>query len=79
MTTPSAPFLSIKRQLAFCAVPCLILLWALLATKAPPRASTPSARKNQSYSSMSLASKLSITDLQLKGERVLIRVDFNVP
>jgi phosphoglycerate kinase len=28
---------------------------------------------------MSLADKLSITDLQLKGERVLIRVDFNVP
>jgi hypothetical protein len=25
------------------------------------------------------ASKLSITDLDLKGERVLIRVDFNVP
>ncbi|NXD32582.1 PGK kinase, partial [Spelaeornis formosus] len=28
---------------------------------------------------MSLSSKLSITDLDLKGERVLIRVDFNVP
>ncbi|KAM4067133.1 phosphoglycerate kinase domain-containing protein [Hirsutella rhossiliensis] len=28
---------------------------------------------------MSLASKLSITDVDLKGKRVLIRVDFNVP
>lgn len=28
---------------------------------------------------MSLSSKLSITDVDLKGERVLIRVDFNVP
>jgi len=28
---------------------------------------------------MSLSSKLSITDLSLKGKRVLIRVDFNVP
>ncbi|KAK6910791.1 phosphoglycerate kinase [Kwoniella mangroviensis CBS 8507] len=28
---------------------------------------------------MSLSSKLSITDVNLKGERVLIRVDFNVP
>ncbi|WVN86327.1 phosphoglycerate kinase [Cryptococcus depauperatus CBS 7841] len=28
---------------------------------------------------MSLSSKLAITDLVLKGERVLIRVDFNVP
>lgn len=30
-------------------------------------------------STMSLSSKLSITDLDLKGKRVLIRVDFNVP
>ena len=28
---------------------------------------------------MSLSSKLSIKDVSLKGERVLIRVDFNVP
>ena len=28
---------------------------------------------------MSLANKLAITDLDLKGKRVLIRVDFNVP
>ena len=28
---------------------------------------------------MSLSSKLSITDVSLKGEKVLIRVDFNVP
>ena len=28
---------------------------------------------------MSIANKLSITDLDLKGKRVLIRVDFNVP
>ena len=28
---------------------------------------------------MSLSSKLSITDLDLAGKRVLIRVDFNVP
>jgi hypothetical protein len=28
---------------------------------------------------MSLSNKLSVTDLDLKGKRVLIRVDFNVP
>lgn len=28
---------------------------------------------------MSLSNKLSITDLDLSGKRVLIRVDFNVP
>jgi 3-phosphoglycerate kinase len=28
---------------------------------------------------MSLSNKLSITDLDLEGKRVLIRVDFNVP
>jgi len=28
---------------------------------------------------MSLSNKLAITDLELKGKRVLIRVDFNVP
>ena len=28
---------------------------------------------------MSLSNKLAITDLDLKGKRVLIRVDFNVP
>jgi hypothetical protein len=28
---------------------------------------------------MSLSNKLAITDLALKGKRVLIRVDFNVP
>ena len=28
---------------------------------------------------MSLANKLSITDLDVAGKRVLIRVDFNVP
>lgn len=28
---------------------------------------------------MSIANKLSITDLDLKAKRVLIRVDFNVP
>jgi hypothetical protein len=39
-----------------------------------------SSRTAQSISAtMSLASKLSITDLKLKGEKVLIRVDFNVP
>jgi Phosphoglycerate kinase len=31
------------------------------------------------FSAMSLANKLAITDLDLKGQRVLIRVDFNVP
>ena len=36
---------------------------------------TPAAR----ITNMSLSSKLSITDLKLDGERVLIRVDFNVP
>ena len=30
-------------------------------------------------STMSLSSKLTITDVSLKGEKVLIRVDFNVP
>lgn len=35
---------------------------------------------NRPYSiTMSLSSKLSITDVNLKGEKVLIRVDFNVP
>ena len=28
---------------------------------------------------MSLSNKLAITDLDIKGKRVLIRVDFNVP
>lgn len=28
---------------------------------------------------MSIANKLSITDIDLKGKRVLVRVDFNVP
>jgi phosphoglycerate kinase len=28
---------------------------------------------------MSLTSKLSVTDLDVRGKRVLIRVDFNVP
>jgi hypothetical protein len=28
---------------------------------------------------MSLSKKLAITDVELKGKRVLIRVDFNVP
>lgn len=28
---------------------------------------------------MSIANKLSITDVGLKGKRVLVRVDFNVP
>lgn len=28
---------------------------------------------------MSLSNKLSITDLDLSGKRVLVRVDFNVP
>lgn len=28
---------------------------------------------------MSLSNKLAITDLDVKGKRVLIRVDFNVP
>jgi phosphoglycerate kinase len=32
-----------------------------------------------SPSAMSLSNKLSISDLDLKGKRVLIRVDFNVP
>lgn len=33
----------------------------------------------QTSITMSLSSKLSITDVNLKGEKVLIRVDFNVP
>ena len=28
---------------------------------------------------MSIANKLSITDVDLEGKRVLVRVDFNVP
>jgi hypothetical protein len=31
------------------------------------------------FTSMSFSNKLAITDLVLKGKRVLIRVDFNVP
>lgn len=36
-------------------------------------------KTHQQTATMSLSSKLSITDLKLEGERVLIRVDFNVP
>ena len=39
--------------------------------------SPPTAQIN--ILTMSLSSKLSITDLDLKDQRVLIRVDFNVP
>jgi phosphoglycerate kinase len=39
-----------------------------------------SSSTTQTYNiTMSLSSKLSITDVNLKGEKVLIRVDFNVP
>jgi hypothetical protein len=37
------------------------------------------APSNPRRITMSLSNKLSIKDVQLKGERVLIRVDFNVP
>lgn len=37
------------------------------------------ARSITYLSKMSLSSKLTITDLKLKGEKVLMRVDFNVP
>jgi phosphoglycerate kinase len=41
---------------------------------------SPSSTLVPKYSiKMSLSSKLSITDVNLKGEKVLIRVDFNVP
>ncbi|KAL1730058.1 phosphoglycerate kinase [Schizophyllum commune] len=53
-----------------------------------PRAGPPPGRYKRRASSsvailrktdMSLSNKLAITDLDLKGKRVLIRVDFNVP
>ena len=44
-----------------------------LSSKPPPHVNRPPVSK------MSLSNKLSITDLDLKGKRVLIRVDFNVP
>lgn len=40
----------------------------------PPLSSIRSA-----FLTMSLSNKLSITDLPLKGEKVIMRVDFNVP
>jgi phosphoglycerate kinase len=39
----------------------------------------PSTPTPKQTAIMSLSSKLSITDVNLKGEKVLIRVDFNVP
>jgi hypothetical protein len=36
-------------------------------------------RRSSHPPAMSLSNKLSISDLDLKGKRVLIRVDFNVP
>jgi len=45
----------------------------------PTTTSLPLPPIQNTTSTMSLSSKLSIKDVSLKGERVLIRVDFNVP
>jgi len=46
----------------------LILTFVIYPLPRPPPSTT-----------MSIANKLSITDVDLKGKRVLVRVDFNVP
>jgi phosphoglycerate kinase len=43
------------------------------------RSALCSSGAKSSSSKMSLSNKLSIKDVDLKGKRVLIRVDFNVP
>merc|ERR1712000_365319 len=47
-----------------------------MGTTQPPPNTNQSLQK---HFKMSLSSKLSITDVDVKGKRVLIRVDFNVP
>ena len=71
---PVPPF-SFKRLTISCLLPAVAAIVAIFYTftsyNTITRASTTAI--------MSLSSKLSITDVNLKGERVLIRVDFNVP
>ncbi|ODO11000.1 phosphoglycerate kinase [Cryptococcus amylolentus CBS 6273] len=56
-----------------------VVLSLLLYYASPPLGSLFRLPAATEQSKMSLSSKLNITDLDLKGERVLIRVDFNVP
>lgn len=62
-------------------VPLLVALVAYMAYSNRNNAitSSPSSSPSSSSEKMSLSSKLSIKDVDLKGKRVLIRVDFNVP
>lgn len=61
-------------QPKYAVVPLLVALAAYMAYTSSPRAAVRSTSGK-----MSLSSKLAITDVDLKGKRVLIRVDFNVP
>lgn len=70
------------RFLPFIILPLLVSFFAL--NLKSPRSLlhrlNPYLLPSRQYSiNMSLSSKLSITDVDLKGQRVLIRVDFNVP
>jgi len=63
---------------SYVVVPVLVALVAYLAIVKPQFGSASRAITSNT-GKMSLSSKLSITDVDLKGKRVLIRVDFNVP
>lgn len=58
-------------------VPLLVAVVAFMAYSNRSALSSTSAKI--SNAKMSLSNKLSIKDVDLKGKRVLIRVDFNVP
>lgn len=69
-----------SRTAAYGLIPIALALLAVVATG--PSGILPftkSATTASKSSKMSLSNKLSITDVDLKGKRVLIRVDFNVP
>lgn len=75
------PFtLSRPANASYVVVPVLVALVAYLAIAKPNfRGCCNRSITSSSSGKMSLSSKLSITDVDLKGKRVLIRVDFNVP
>jgi phosphoglycerate kinase len=65
---------------AYVAIPVLLGLVTYLAIAKPQlRLTSRSTTAAPAKGKMSLSSKLSITDVDLKDKRVLIRVDFNVP
>jgi phosphoglycerate kinase len=67
---------------SYVVVPVLVALVAYLAIVKPQLGAAfrpASSSVKSSGSKMSLSSKVSITDVDLKDKRVLIRVDFNVP